>query len=52
MSYLKTCPFCGSDVEIIPEGDYCEINCDTCQCSMCGNTYHDLEVTWNERVVE
>ena len=49
MSGLKPCPFCGSEVKIIPEGDCHEIKCDDCQMGMWAYEYEDLERMWNTR---
>ena len=49
MNGLKPCPFCGAEVEIVPEGDYHEIHCPDCQLSMWAWEYEDLERMWNTR---
>lgn len=50
MSDLRACPFCGGEVEIMPEGDFYEIRCDDCQLSMWAEKKEDLENTWNKGV--
>jgi len=46
---LKNCPFCGQEVELVPEGDYHEILCKNCWCSMQRQTYEELYRIWNIR---
>jgi len=49
MSELKPCPFCGFEVEIVPEGDYHEITCDDCHISMWHEKEEELANMWNKR---
>ena len=52
MNELKTCPFCGGEVKIVPEGDYHEIVCDNCQVAMWWRDAEELERRWNTRSEE
>lgn len=52
MSELKSCPFCGGEVEATPGGDYYEIRCDDCRLVMWADTYEQLRMAWNGECVK
>ena len=49
MDELKSCPFCGGAVEIVPEGDYVEIVCEECGIAMDRGSVERTIEDWNKR---
>lgn len=51
VSDLKNCPFiqCNGEAKITPEGDYHEVSCLECGCSVQAHTYKEAQDLWNTR---